>query len=173
MSIGGGGEGGRGKLGVVCTRPAANRSGLDAPHRRRVKGLVWKWMPSRFPRSSRAILPLSLMPVSATEATCPLTAIRSSKLSNEKSTLPLRCPPSPACSCCYTDYYVPLTRLPLMLLDLGAAPWLLLRLLPPSLPVTLTLTPPTFCTSLALDAFTASGCGLSPVVYGLGQAAYK
>lgn len=33
--------------------------------------------------------------------------------------------------------------------------------------------PPTFCTPLALDAFTASGCGLSPVVYGLGQAAYK
>ena len=31
----------------------------------------------------------------------------------------------------------------------------------------------TLCVSLALDAFTASGCGLSPIVYGLGQAAYK
>lgn len=37
----------------------------------------------------------------------------------------------------------------------------------------LTPAPRTLCTSLAVDVFIASGDGLSPFVYGLGQAAYK
>lgn len=89
-------------------------------------------------KSSREILPLSLMPVSPSEAMHPLTVIRTSQLSNQKEKVHFGI--IFYCQLMLLPRLLHATHLPQMLLDLGATSWKFLCLLPLTLLVTPTPT---------------------------------